>query len=103
MLLGQLCRRPAGGLPWLLRDARGSSGSGEEGELEGTGVRAAEGGFEDALGVGVEDDREHGFGERGVDLEGVAVEGEGGFLDLLGGGLLAFDGGQGGDEGGVQG
>ena len=46
---------------------------------------------------------EHCFGDGGLDLESVAGEGEGRVVDGVGGGLLAFDGGEGGGEGGLQG
>ena len=81
--------------------------AGEECELE-VRVRLAERGGEDAVGIGVEGDGKHGFGERGLDLEGVRRrsvwgEGEGRVVEGVGGGLLAFDGGEGRDEGGLEG
>jgi hypothetical protein len=66
-------------------------------------VRLTEGRGEDAVGVGVEERGEHCFGESGLDIEGVAGDGEGRVVNGVGGGLLAFDGGERGDEGGLQG
>jgi hypothetical protein len=37
-----------------------------------------------------------------LDVEGVAGDGEGGVVDGVRGGLLAFDGGEGGDERGLE-
>ena len=65
-------------------------------------MEVAEGGFEDAVGFGVEDDREHGFAEAGLDGEGGVGEGPGGVFELFRGGGLAFSGEEGADDGGLE-
>lgn len=74
----------------------------DESELCDAEILSAKGGVEDLFGIGVDADGEHVFREVRLNLERVADDGEGGVFDLLGGGLLAFDVGEGGDEGGVK-
>ena len=100
MVFGELGGAAGCGGTFLLRGRGGCAG--EERELE-VRVGLAERGREDAVGLGVEEGGEHGFGDRGLDLQGVAGEGEGRVVDGGRGGLMAFDSVEGGDEGGLKG
>ena len=101
MVFGELGRAAGCGGAFLLRGGGGGC-AGEKRQLEAW-VRLAERGSEDAVGIGVEESGEHRFGDCGLNLQRVAGEGEGRVVDGVGGRLLAFDGGEGGDEGGLEG
>ena len=72
--------------------------SGNELELQHARVQCAHHGLQNAVGFGVEHDGKHCCGERGVELERITVQGEMRVFYLLGGGLLAFGVGQGGNK-----
>src|SRR5579875_339634 len=95
---GAACGRSAG----LLWRSLGDGRTGEELNGKWRGVNLAERGFEDAVGFGVEDDREHGLRERSLDRKSVAGEGPGGVFELLGRGGLALGIQQGADNRGLK-
>ena len=62
-------------------------------------VALGKNGLDDRERVGVEEQRKHGRGDGGLDVERVGGGGPGRVGELVGGGLLAFGGGEGIDRG----
>ena len=80
----------------------GVGGAGKEVEAK-LDVGLGKNGLDDRERVGVEEQRKHGRGDGGLDVERVGGGGPGRVGKLVGGGLLAFPGGKGVDRGVLEG